>query len=173
MAATYELIASNTLSSAAASVTFSSIPATYTDLVLRYSARGAASGTLLNLELIFNGVTSNQYSTTLLYGGLGSTVDTLRDTSRANALRQYITGNSSTANTFNSGEIYIPNYLGSTNKPFSSLSHTEQNDTSNWIAAVSANLWTNTSAITSITLTGSATNINTGSSFFLYGIKNS
>ena len=39
MPATYTLIASNTLSSAAASVTFSAIPATYTDLVLRYSAR--------------------------------------------------------------------------------------------------------------------------------------
>lgn len=77
-----------------------------------------------------------------------------------------------TANTFSNGELYIPNYAGSANKPTSWFNAQENNTTTAYINS-HANLWSNTSAITSITLTASVgTNeIKSGSSFYLYGIS--
>lgn len=67
MANTYTLISSNTLTSSAASVTFSSIPATYTDLVLRISSRTDAAGATATVAAQFNGdTTSANYSETNL-----------------------------------------------------------------------------------------------------------
>ena len=68
MANTYTLISSNTLTSSAASVTFSSIPATYTDLVLRISARSDRVSTTDRLRLTFNSDTATNYSNITLVG---------------------------------------------------------------------------------------------------------
>ena len=171
MANTYTLIASNTLSSSAASVTFSAIPNTYTDLVLRYSARNDDTTTILNVR--FNGDTATNYSNTILRGS-GSTVSSLSyNTTRTQLFEQDgIEPSTMTANTFNSSEIYIPSYLVSQNKPMSSFTVTEDNSTTAYMSAI-ASLWRNTAAITSFELYSQGGNIVSGSSFFLYGIKKS
>jgi len=80
-----------------------------------------------------------------------------------------------TASTFASGEIYIPNYAGGLAKSVSAASVTEHNGGASgdaYIVAL-AGLWSLTSAITSIELLSQVANFVTGSSFYLYGIKNS
>jgi len=163
--ATYTLISSNVLASSAASVTFSAIPATYTDLVLRVSARG--DNTSLLLEMTLNSATST-YSNTLLLGD-GATASSTRNTGQAYLRAGYVNPSGSTASTFSSGEIYIPNYTSTTDKPMSSLGMTENNATTAYIANY-ANLWQTSSAITSISLQVTGQNFVTGSSFYLYGI---
>jgi hypothetical protein len=174
MPATYTLIASNTLSSAAASVTFSAIPGTYTDLVLRYSTRvdrAIAGGH--NCLLTFNASTSSDYSQTNL-AEFGVTINSTR-ASAATSVTTLSTGASNTSNTFSSNEIYIPNYAGSTNKPFSLQDVVENNSTADFESAIAARaaLRSNTAAITSIKIDTNGYNFVSGSSFFLYGIKNS
>jgi hypothetical protein len=171
MALTYQLISSNVLSSSAASVTFSAIPATYTDLVLRWSAR--LDTTSSEVDLRFNSDSATNYSSTRIVGN-GATASS-SNVSSANILRFFESANYSTdtANTFNSMEIYIPSYTASQNKPFSSFVGTETNATTAYLVA-QANLWRNTAAITSIVLDPiSSANFVSGSSFYLYGIKNS
>jgi hypothetical protein len=160
MANTYTLIQAQTLASSAASVTFSSIPATYTDLVLRVSARNTTSSEIFDFG--FNGVTTNQSSTYL--NGSGSAA-----TSAQYTLYNRSNPSTSTASTFSNSEIYIPNYAGNTNKPVSMVGANENNGTTIYMNTV-AGLWSSTAAITSITCTAPFA---TGSSFYLYGIKNS
>jgi hypothetical protein len=171
MANTYTLIESQVLGSSAASVTFSAIPATYTDLVLRYSARNDGTTTILGVQ--FNGDTATNYSTTILRGS-GSAASSLSyNTTRTQLFEQDgIEPSTMTANTFNSGEIYIPSYLASQNKPMSTFTVTEDNSSTAYMSAI-ANLWRNTAAITSINLYSNSGNLVSGSSFYLYGIKNS
>lgn len=172
MANTYTLIASNTLSSSAASVTFSSIPGTYTDLVLRFSARTNATGAA-NVEVLavaFNGTYGTNFSGTRVYGNGASALSNQQTDEFT-----YVVGvnNAATSNTFSNSEIYIPNYLVSQNKPFSAFSTGENNATTTQINAA-AGLWQNTSAITSFSIKpNSGGDFLSGSSFFLYGIKNS
>lgn len=173
MPTTYQLIASNTLGSSAASVTFSSIPNTYTDLVLKWSARTDASGSQYDsIYLKFNGNSANYSRVTLRGNGAAAASQIASNQTEANILIS-ASAPTGTANTFSNVELYIPNYAGSTNKPFSSFSAQENNTTTAFIFA-NANLWSNTSAITSIALTPEiGPNFVSGSSFFLYGIKKS
>ena len=167
--ATYTLISSNVLASSAASVTFSAIPATYTDLVLRCSARSTGSSYTMVLKL--NGTTAN-YSDTLIQGS-GSAASSAQGSAQA-ASYQYGGVNLSTytANTFASAEIYIPSYTVSQNKPFSNFAVNETNATAVDMFA-HASLWSNTATITNIELSLTGGNSYTsGSSFYLYGISN-
>jgi len=171
MPATYTLIASNTLSSSAASVTFSAIPAIYTDLVLRWSARNTSSGE--NAQIRFNSDSATNYSRTNLYGD-GSAANSIRGTSESYFYFGFsIDGSSRTANTFASAELYIPNYAASTNKPISGFSTLETNAAACDTPAAIAALWRNTAALTSIVIEPVTNTFASGSSFFLYGIKNS
>lgn len=171
MAATYTLISSNVLSSSAASVTFSAIPSTYTDLVVRWSARSDAADVNDYFSLRVNGITTSVYSLTNLTGD-GSTAGST-NLSSTSARAYGCAGGNATANTFGSGELYIPSYTASQNKPLGGYGANETNASSVFMGAV-ANLYRQTTAISSITLTilvGS--NIVSGSSFYLYGIKKS
>jgi hypothetical protein len=76
---TYEAIATQTLGSAAASVTFSSIPSTYTDLVLVCNFE-TSSNAIAGVYIQFNGDTSTNYSSTNLIGN-GSTAESSRQNS--------------------------------------------------------------------------------------------
>jgi len=171
MANTYALISSNTLSSSQASVTFSSIPSTYTDLVLKCSNR-TASGGVEDLLIEFNNDSSTIYSSTRIVGNGSTATSSLQ--SGVTLMNAYESNwNSDTANTFSNGEFYIPNYTSTSNKPISIYGAREVNATAGTLTA-RAGLYRNTSAITSIKLTYSGGNSHlTGSSFFLYGIKNS
>ena len=171
MAATYTLISSNVLSASAASVTFSSIPATYTDLVLRFTARSDRAIVSDNIPITFNG-TATGYSRTYLVNN-GGTPQSANQTSTGTSIAVlYSDGANATANTFSSGEVYIPSYTVSQNKPVSSIGMVEDNNATGY-AGTTAHLWSNTAAITSITVSASSSqNFVAGSSFYLYGIKN-
>jgi hypothetical protein len=176
MPSTYQLISSNVLSSSAASVTFSAIPSTFTDLVVRMSLRNSFTGAQ-DFKVNLNGDTSSTfYSSTKLdvYGGSPSSE---RSSNRPMwELQNCMESNSATANTFGSVEMYIPSYLSNANKVGSIDLRAEDN--SNLFVggggfaqiAIGSHLWRNTAAITSISI---SSNLLSGSSFYLYGIKNS
>lgn len=170
MANTYTLISSNVLSSSAASVTFSAIPATYTDLVVRTSTRDDRADTQNAIEMTLNGNTSNVYSLTRL-GGDGTNTSSARTSSQAFAQIYYENSTNSTVSTFTSSEFYIPSYLVSQNKPISTVTMTERNLTEAFIHATAV-LFSSTTAISSFTLAPTSASFVSGSSFYLYGISN-
>jgi hypothetical protein len=169
MATTYEIIASVTVGSGgAADIEFTSIPATYTDLVILSSLRTDTTGDNFDgIRMTFNSTSANR-STRRLYG-TGSSVN-----SSANS---YIVGSMAstalnTSNTFGNGLCYIPNYAGSTYKSSSTDAVSENNGTTA-LADFDAGLWSDTSAITSIQLTSeNAGNFVEHSTAYLYGISN-
>jgi hypothetical protein len=140
--------------------------------VLKISARTGRTDPDYIL-LTFNSDTTSSgttYSDTYMLGS-GSVATSGRDSSGATIYDVGIPGANQTSNTFSSSEIYIPNYTVSQNKPFGSFSVTENNATAADIWA-GANLWRNTAAITQINMKAVSSFVS-GSSFFLYGIKNS
>jgi hypothetical protein len=171
MANTYELIEAQTLTSNTASVTFSSIPQTYTDLIIKISARDGDDNQAF---LKFNSSTTG-YSAIRLQG-TGASAQSATDSSTSQGVFAYsVNQNASrTANTFGNSEIYIPNYTGSTAKSFSS-DGVEENNATTAYSKLFAGLLTATAAITSITLSSNTTSaiFYQYSSFYLYGIKNS
>jgi hypothetical protein len=171
MATTYTLISSVTVGAGgAANIDFTSIPQTYTDLLLKVSARStAAPGVAVdNLLAQYNGVTSSSYSEKGL-GGNGSTAYS-QSYSRTVVGFGLLNSSNSTANTFGNSEIYIPNYAGSNNKSSSADGVTENNATASWVE-MDAGLFSNTAAITSIKLSCSG-NFVQYSTAYLYGISN-
>lgn len=168
MANTYVLISSYTVGAGGiASVSFSSIPSTYTDLVVKLSARSSAGGIGSNATVQFNGVTTG-YTYKLLEGD-GSSAASYSGSTGLNALAN---GNSSTANTFGNSEIYIPNYTSNNNKSYSTDSTAENSGTTGVLDLFGA-LWSNTATISSISLTPASGSYVQYSNFYLYGIKNS
>jgi hypothetical protein len=169
MPSTYTLISSNTLSSTTATVTFSAIPSTYTDLILNVSARSSQSGAS-GLRIAFNG--TNTASNTQLQGD-GVNVYAARASGGSLQVIGLINGPTSLVNTFSSQEIYIPNYIDTAIKPFSTFGVQENNITEAY-NEVFANLQNQTQAITSITASVTAgASFVSGSSFYLYGISKS
>ena len=149
------------LASAQSSITFSSIPGDYTDLLIKFSLRNSVdtgAGTIT-----FN--TSGGTYTRLRLTGDGASA-----TSAAYSFDYYCGALSFTSSTFGNGEIYIPNAFGSTAKSYSSDSVTENNATTSYQGLI-AGLWSGTDAITDIKLTpGSGGNWVQYSSATLFGI---
>jgi hypothetical protein len=168
MANTYVQIGSTVTvgSGGAASIDFTSIPSTYTDLQLVYSAR-CVSGGPAGILLTLNGSTSSFTARYLRGDGSSASSSTFnRYVGAAN-------GSGDTASSFSSNAVYIPNYAGSTNKSYSVDSVTENNGTTAYQTMI-AGLWSNTSAITSLSLTVDASlTFAQYSTASLYGIKNS
>jgi hypothetical protein len=171
---TYTPIFTTTLGSAAASVTFSSIPSTYTDLVLVSFAQGQASGGDNRLQLQFNGDTATNYSSTYLVGN-GSTASSARDTNRSqidNVTQLADSGSSS----FSPFIHHIMNYANTTTYKTVLQRGNDAGDTTTSYrqTGASAGLWRSTSAITSIVIKGgggnSSSGFSAGSTFTLYGI---
>jgi len=172
MANTYELIASNTVGSGgASSVTFSSIPATYTDLVVKSSARTDRASTYDFYKVKFNG-SATSYSERLLNGN-GTAAASETNNSTTYGFNYAIDGASATASTFSNAEFYIPNYTSANYKSYSTDAVTENNG-SVAFAAITAGLWSNTSAITSISFeSANSANFVQYSTFYLYGVTKS
>jgi hypothetical protein len=150
--------------SAVSSITFSDIPDTFTDLYLVFSLRLSGDDDYFTLN--FNGSGTGFTSRTLR--GNGSTATS---TNRSDGILIYTANRSSyTANTFSNGQIYIPNYLESVAKSFSVDSLNENNATAAG-AQITAGLWNNTAAISSITLNAvPAMNFVQYSSASLFGV---
>jgi|APGre2960657404_1045060.scaffolds.fasta_scaffold38389_3 hypothetical protein len=155
MPATYEPIATTTLNSSATSVTFSSIPGTYTDLVLVLNGTSTA---IAGLGFQFNGDTGNNYSATLLYG-TGSAVVSSNNSNTSE-------GYSGRINTNQSISIsHIMNYSNTTTYKTAVTRANSNGD----ILMANVCLWRSTSAITSIKYQGAT--FESGCVFTLYGIK--
>lgn len=157
---TYEPIATTTLGSSQANVTFNSFSG-YTDLIL-VAQTGAVTGDYM-LFMRFNSDTSTNYNFSQLWGPSGGT-----NMSSEHAINQTYLDLQSSPNTIGHMVIaHIMNYSNTvTQKPVISRAF----DANNNRTYTSAMLWRSTSAITSILLYPSAGNLATGSTFTLYGI---
>jgi hypothetical protein len=161
MASTYEKIATTTLGSSNTSVTLSSIPSTYTDLVLILNLTATAN---LDMGIQVNGDTGNNYSATWL-GGTGTSAAATR-TTNSNLWGNIYSAVSTVSGNFN-GIVNFMNYSNTTtyktilNRFNSAIYGTE---------AIVA-LWRNTSAINSIKVMANYNSFAAGSTFTLYGIK--
>ena len=170
MANTFELIASSTVGAGgASSISFSSIPATFTDLSLKVSTRGASTGTLVLVQ--FNSSASGYQARWV--DGDGSATSSGNNSSTLQNLMAWTESSSTTANTFGNFELYIPNYAGSNYKSVSSDYVNENNATGGISYGLLANLWSNTAAINAISLSiYGGTNFAQYSTAYLYGVKN-
>ena len=157
MAATYEPIATLTFNGTTSTGTFTSIPATYTDLRLVFN--GVSSAQALCIQ--FNSDTGTNYSLTALRGD-GSSATSFRNTTIDRLIVCSLTGTN--PNMFTSN---IFSYTGSTYKSLLSVSAEDNNGSGN--IRNSVGLWRNTSAITSLRLFGFSGNNITGTAT-LYGI---
>jgi hypothetical protein len=153
---TYTPLATVTLGTAAASVTFSSIPATYRDLIFVFNGTTTIDD---GVGLRFNGDTGSNYTNVRMFGnsgGAGSdTISTTRIVSTA--------GNTSLRTAFIS---QVMDYLA-TDKHKTVL--TRNNITDNNVTAI-ASRWANTAAITSVTVLSPGSTITSGSTISLYAI---
>ena len=157
----FTLIETKTLASAAASIEFTEIPQDGTDLVAVISARNS---TTQSVGLIsFNGNTTGRTFRYLLGSGTGASSGDYSGYGFTTAPSSY------TANTFSNSKVYIPNYTGSAHKSYSLDDVTENNATSAFML-IGAGLWSNTSAITSVTFTALSGNLVAGSTISLYKI---
>lgn len=164
MPTTYEKIQSVTVGSGGVSnVEFTSIPQTYTDLVVKVSGRDGENNFQMNM--IFN----NSNSATNTYAqatGTGANAGSQGD------MRFVVPASNTQADTFGVMECYITDYTSSINpKPSGILSVTEENTTTAYMR-IGSNTFPSASAITSIKFQ----NVGTGNlpefcTFYLYGIK--
>jgi hypothetical protein len=161
MPATYEPISTTTLGSNANSVTLSSIPSTYTDLLLVVNFGQNVAD---DMRMQFNSDTGSNYSTTALVGN-GTTASSTRYTS-VTGVNPRVAANPPTS----IGAIWkesIQNYSNTT----TFKTTLGRLDYAVGEAETHVGLWRSTSAITSITLSCFVNNFITGSTFTLYGIK--
>lgn len=161
-------ITDSTVASPVTSVTFSSIPQGYTDLIVKVSAKSSrvSANNTDYFKIKLNGSTTG-YSDRSLYGNGSAAV------SESNNATSYGFGfvlNGASSSTFSNFEMYIPNYTSSNYKSWSADGVAEDNATSA-IAALNANLWSNTAAITSISFeSANSANFLANSTFTLYGV---
>lgn len=168
MANTFELIASYTATGSVSSIDFTSIPSTYTDLCLKISVRSdRAASNWDNSQLKINNSTANL--TNRYVRGNGSVA-------ASGTLTAFYIGDIpatlATSNTFANQEIYIPNYAGSAYKSGSVDSAGEDNNSTAYLY-LTANLWSQTTAINQLTVfSGNLDNFVQYSTAYLYGVKN-
>jgi hypothetical protein len=165
---TFELIASSTVGSGgAASILFSSIPSTYTDIVVKLSVRSDRASVGPSIGVKINGSLLNLTSRILSGSGAAASSASYSDAYIGDA-----TGANATSSTFSNQEVYFPNYAGSTNKSYSADSAGENNATTAYLT-LSAGLWSQTSAITSLEFYDRGVgNFVQYSTAYLYGVKN-
>lgn len=166
---TFELIASSTVGLlGAASIDFTSIPNSYTDLCLKISVRSnRAASAWDNSQLKINNSTVNMTNRFVRGNGSAAASGTLTAFYIGD-----IPASLSTSNTFANQEIYIPNYAGSNNKSGSVDSAGEDNNSTAYLY-LTANLWSQTTAINQLTVfSGNLDNFVQYSTAYLYGVKN-
>jgi hypothetical protein len=165
MPTTYEPISTTTLSAGTASVTFSSIPQTYTDLVLVVNAKSSgASGS--NPTFLINSDSGSNYSYSYIYGD-GTTAGTFRLASNTKGILGLYSGNLQSGNfSYNS----ITHFMNYSNTSINKSVLSRSND-ANLATEFGINLYRSTSAITSITAQIATVTFTSGSTFTLYGIK--
>jgi hypothetical protein len=160
MPKTYEPISTQTLGSNQASITLSSIPATYTDLIIIANGASTSGGSMFAR---FNGDAGSNYSTTYMFGdGSSATGGRISNSSSG------IAGSRNGIGSQGGGVMQINNYSNATTYKTMMSRQFGQDQ----IAWISVGLWRNTAAITSIVFTDeSSGSFTTGFTLTLYGIK--
>lgn len=178
MAATYEPLASQTLGTAAASVSFTSISSGYTDLIIVGQTRATTAGTFnFNSYVLVqvNSDTGSNYSTTTLYtrstAGSWSALST-RESNATRITAGPVPDSSHGSDIFGSIRLQLMSYAD-TNvyKTVLAESGYSTNLTNHDGPRREVGLWRSTSAITSVSISLSAGNLEVGSHFELYGLK--
>lgn len=140
-------------------ITFSSIPQTYTDLLVKASLRGSSTTTTFAIQLNGSTVTSVMR----LYGtGSGVASDSFNE--------HYINPSDFTASTFGNTEIYLPSYTSSTLKTYIVTSVGENNQTQSYLNFGSNTI--STGSVSSLSLIRTNGNFVEHSTAYLYGISN-
>lgn len=170
MALTYKLIASTETTSNTGAVSFSSIPNTYTDLVVKVLARSAASATSETLWLQINDDTSisqYQYSRAFI-----SNTTVAKDGSGFSNAQWFAStiANNGMASMFSAWEIYIPEYANSSFQKQATAESAFVNNSTTNSAEFFGYAWNSTSTINKITVKYNGPNFVAGSAFYLYGI---
>lgn len=155
---TYFPLANITLGSSASSVTFSSIPATYRDLVLIYYGLGSTADAGHRVEV--NGDTGNNYSVVRMAGGPSSVVSSSATTNYFPLLYSASPQNGMAI-------LQIMDY-SATDKHKTAL--TRANHISQSTVEALASRWANTAAITSLKILQSSGTLQSGTTIALYGI---
>lgn len=163
MPKTYEPIATSTVGTATTTVNFTSIPQTYTDIVVASSIQVSGN---VNVFMTFNSDSGANYSFTLLQGD-GSTASSGRASNQTRIQLDSVAYPPFSGSSFAPGIVHINNYSNSTTYKTALLR------ANNAAAGVSlgSGLWRNTAAITTITFVAGAVNFAVGTTFTLYGIK--
>jgi hypothetical protein len=173
MPTTYKLIQSVTVGAGGtASINFSSIPSTYTDLCIKFSGKtNVAAAESDGFAFRFNGDTGANYSRRSVFG-TGTVASSGSNVGLNFGYSGPLNGTSAT-NIFSSIDMYIPNYLNSNFKSLNVDNVNEANQ-AGINAFLTGAIWLNTAAITSISLFDYAgNNLTQYSTANLYGIKNS
>jgi len=161
-------------SGGAASWEETGISSSYDHLYLVASLRGEKTGVYYDsLSLTVNSVTSSVYSNTAMFAR-SSSVAATREAARADLVNGFWPGNDTLADTFGSMTIWIPHYANTANyKSFVMQSVSPNNSTTDleWIVGVTAGLYAQTSAISSIKIaSGWGTDLAQYSTVTLYGV---
>jgi hypothetical protein len=165
MPATYEPIATQTLGSAATSISFTSIPATYTDLrLVLYGVPLNTSGTFASVRL--NSDTGTNYSYTYLEGN-GAAITTARQASVATC---YINPNYASGIAPYIGAVDVFSYAGSTFKTML-FNYSGDKNAANGGLYEAVALWRNTAAVTGVDFVAGGNQFQSGTIATIYGIK--
>ena len=159
----FESIATVTLSSTQATISFTSIPQTYKHLQIRGISKNSAAGTDSNITI--NSGTAAAYRHQLLGDGSAAS-------STANSGNAYIilTAGSSGTSIFDASVVDFLDYSSTTkNKVVRVLSGRDLNGSG--LLNFGSALWTTTNAISDITITSGGTSFVQYTQFALYGIK--
>lgn len=163
MAFTYSKLAEVTLSSTTSTIDFTNIPQNYNDLIIKLSLR-SDTNSVEGLLMSINGSSSN-FTSRFVDSGAGTP---RTGTAKVDGI---VNGTDYTASTFSSNEIYIPNYTSSNFKSYS-VDYVTENNASAGYNGFSALLWSNVTAITSLSFrrasSGSFVQYSTAT---LYGVK--
>jgi len=167
---TYEPISTQTLSTAVATVTFSSIPQTYTDLICLVEGRDSRADFDDGVSIRFNSDTAANYSWMVL-GGDGTSGTSTRLNNTTSMLGRIISA-SATANARSNLILHINNYSNTTTyKTLLERFNEPPTGGADYFMALVLALWRNTAAITTLSFFSEGGNFNTGCTFTLYGIK--
>lgn len=168
---TYDLISKSVLTSNTASILFSGISGTYTDLIAKCSLRSTENSVNATMSVRLNADSGNNY-TFRLTQQQQTTLSNINSTSETALRSRDINGATSTADVFSHVEIYFGSYTSTIRKQTFFDTSLEQTDNTSYaqITSATANI---TSAITQIEfIVAGGANFVAGSSVYLYGIKN-
>lgn len=171
MATTFVSIASVLVGSGgAATIELTSIPSTYTDLVVKLTGRTTVAG-VSTIRMKLNTDTGANYTYRQLQGN-GSSASSSTGSGATSSSNEValINGSDSTSNCFSNTDIYFANYTSSAAKYWSADSVEEENAATAY-SRLTAGYWTGTASINAITFTLTSGNFAQYSTATLYGIK--